>query len=322
MNFFRHSRFALIALLLVLATLFASCNLVLPPELTTPQTTTPNAPETTTPSGSGSQQVPAGPFDYNNVPAYSDKLYVEINNNIPFFDEDDYTTKSYETYSALDSLGRCGVAMACIGKDLMPTENRGDIAGVTPSGWWQASYDIVDGKYLYNRSHLIGWQLAGENDNDKNLITGTRTFNQLGMLPFENMVADYLKEEPNNHVLYRVTPIFVGDELVARGVLMEGWSVEDNGDAVCFNVFIYNNEPGIEIDYKTGESHLEGEKPSTPGGSEPVKYIANINPNSMKFHKPDCSSVSKMSEKNKLEVTATREQMIADGYKPCGICNP
>ena len=276
MKFFRHSRFALIALLLVLATLFSSCNLVFPIEITTPQETTPEA---TTPSTSGSQQIPAGPFDYNKIPAYSGKLYVAINNNTPYFDKDDYTTNSYETYSALDSFGRCGVAMACIGKDLMPTDARGDIAGVTPSGWWQASYDIVDGKYLYNRSHLIGWQLAGENDNEKNLITGARTFNQEGMKPFEDMVADYVKET-NNHVLYRITPVFVGDELVARGVLMEAWSVEDNGDGICFNVFVYNNEPGIEIDYKTGKSHLAGEEPPTSDG-EVTKYIANTNPNSM-----------------------------------------
>ena len=328
MKFFRHSRFALIALLLVLATLFSSCNLLPGFVETTPPTgsgfgTTPAPNDQTTPP-ENNQTPPsgepfAGPFGIE-IPAYSGKLYVAINNNTPYFDEDDYTTNSYETYSALDSLGRCGVAMACIGKDLMPTDARGDIAGVTPSGWWQASYDIVAGKYLYNRSHLIGWQLAGENDNEKNLITGARTFKQEGMKPFEDMVADYVKET-NNHVLYRITPVFVGDELVARGVLMEAWSVEDNGDGICFNVFVYNNEPGIEIDYKTGKSHLAGEEPPTSDG-EVTKYIANTNPNSMKFHKPNCSSVSKMSEQNKLEVTATREQMIADGYSPCGICNP
>ncbi len=321
MKFLRQSRLALIALLLVLSTLFASCNLLPPPAESTPQTnngfgTTPAPNEQTTPP----ESTLPGPFDYNNVPAYSDKLFVEINNNVPFFDEDDHTTTSYEKYADLDSLGRCGVAMACLGKDLMPTGERGDIGSVTPSGWWQASYDIVDGKYLYNRSHLIGWQLAGENENNKNLITGTRSFNQLGMLPFENMVADYIKET-NNHVLYRVTPIYVGNELVARGALMEAWSVEDGGDGICFNVFVYNAQPGIEIDYATGQSHLKGEEPPTlDDNGEAVDFVANKS--TKKFHKPDCSWVEKTKEENRLYITSTREQMIADGYSPCGTCNP
>ena len=331
MKILHRSRIALIALFLVLCTLFASCDIninlggqlpVTTPasvESTTPQ---PTAPEETTPSGSGSQTTtPQKTFDYNEVPAYSGKLYAEMNGNIPYFSQDDYTTDSYESYANLDSLNRCGVAMACLGRDLMPTGDRESISSVKPSGWVQASYDIVDGKYLYNRSHLIGWQLAGENANEKNLITGTRSFNQLGMLPFENMVADYIKET-NNHVLYRVTPVFVGDELVARGALIEAWSVEDNGDGICFNVFVYNAQPGIEIDYATGESHLEGEEeqPSVPDGGEKCDYVANKS--SKKFHKPDCSSVKKMSDKNRLDITATREEMIAEGYTPCGICNP
>ena len=335
MKFLHRSRLALIALLLMLCTLFASCDITINfPELThgpatqetTPQaniestTPQPNTPETTTPSGSGSQTTPPKTFDYNDVPAYSGKLFAEINGNVPYFGKDDYTTTSYEDYAPLDSLNRCGVAMACLGRDLMPTGDRESISSVTPSGWWQASYNIVDGKYLYNRSHLIGWQLAGENANKENLITGTRSFNQLGMLPFENMVADYIKET-NNHVLYRVTPVFVGNELVARGALIEAWSVEDDGDGICFNVFVYNTQPGIEINYATGESHLEGEEqPTTPEGGEKCDYIANKS--SKKFHKPTCSSVSKMSDKNKLEITATRAEMIADGYTPCGICNP
>lgn len=344
MKFLRNSRIILIALLLVLSTVFASCDFAAmveqfttpevstTPEAFAPEATTPEKdpnnpdnkpntpPETTTPSNSSTTQTPPSQeFDYNNVPAYSGKLYVEINNNVPYFEKDDYTTKSYESYAALDALKRCGVAMACLGKDLMPTGDRESISSVTPSGWWQATYDIVDGKYLYNRSHLIGWQLAGENANEKNLITGTRSFNQLGMLPFENMVADYIKET-GNHVLYRVTPVFVGNELVARGALIEAWSVEDDGDGICFNVFVYNAQPGIEINYATGESHLEGETPTTPDEGEKCDYIANKS--SKKFHKPNCSSVSKMSEKNKLAITATREQMIADGYIPCGTCNP
>ena len=190
-----------------------------------------------------------------NVPAFSDTAYVVVNNNQPEFTDADYTTNSYEEYSPLDSLGRCGVAMACIGKDIMPTEERGSIGQVKPSGWHTVKYDSVDGKYLYNRCHLIGYQLTGENANEENLITGTRYLNIDGMLPFENMVADYVKET-GNHVLYRVTPIFDDDNLVARGVQMEAWSVEDNGEGICFNVYCYNNQPGIEIDYATGESKL------------------------------------------------------------------
>ena len=320
MKLLTRSRLALIALLLVLSTLFASCNFL--PTLTTPNETTVGNEQTTTPE-SGEQITPdqtaqTEPFDYSKIPAYSGELFVKVNNGTPYFTESDYTTKSFENYADLDSLGRCGAAYACLGKDLMPTSERGEISSVTPSGWWQAQYDIVEGKYLYNRSHLIGWQLAGENANEKNLITGARTFNQEGMKPFESQVADYIKET-NNHVLYRVTPVFVGNELVARGVLMEAWSVEDNGDGICFNVFVYNAEPGIEIHYATGESHLEGQEDQTPSG-EPTDYIANKS--SKTFHKPTCSSVSKMKEENKLEITSTREQMIADGYKPCGTCNP
>ena len=190
-----------------------------------------------------------------NVPVFTDAAYVVVNNNQPEFTEADYTTESYEEYAPLDALNRCGVAMACIGKDIMPTEERGSIGQVKPSGWHTVKYDSVDGKYLYNRCHLIGYQLTGENANEENLITGTRYLNVEGMLPFENMVADYVKET-GNHVLYRVTPIFDGDNLVARGVQMEAWSVEDNGEGICFNVYCYNNQPGIEIDYATGESKL------------------------------------------------------------------
>ena len=321
MKFTRHFQLSLIALLLVLCTLFASCNAPTnsygTTAETTPQITTP---QETTPSASGSQQVPEGPFDYSNIPPYSDKLYVEINNNVPYFDEDDYTENSFENYSPLDFLGRCGVATACLGKDLMPTDDRESISSVTPSGWVQASYDIVDGKYLYNRSHLIGWQLAGENTNEKNLITGTRSFNQLGMLPFENMVADYIKET-NNHVLYRVTPVYMGNELVARGVLLEAWSVEDEGDGICFNVFVYNAQPGVEIDYATGKSHLTGESPTPePDNGEKTDYV--LNKDTKKFHLPSCTHASKIKEENRAEITASRDEVIALGYSPCGICKP
>lgn len=204
-------------------------------------------------NSSGNQvETPDSPEE---IPAFSGDAYVAINGNVPFFVEEEYTTESYEYYSDLDELGRCGVTMACIGVDIMPTEDRGEIGSVKPTGWQSVKYDIVDGKYLYNRCHLIGFQLAGENANKKNLITGTRYLNIEGMLPFENLVADYVKET-ENHVLYRVTPIFEGENLVASGVVMEGWSVEDEGDGVCFCVFAYNAQPGITIDYATGDSRL------------------------------------------------------------------
>lgn len=190
-----------------------------------------------------------------NIPAFTDKAYVIIDDGVPAFTQQDFTTESYEYYSQQDYLGRCGYALACIGKDIMPTEERGSIGQVKPSGWKTVKYDFVDGKYLYNRCHLIGYQLTGENANVDNLITGTRYLNVEGMLPFENMVADYVKET-GNHVLYRVTPIYNGQELVARGVQMEAYSVEDNGEGISFNVYCYNNQPGVTIDYATGESVL------------------------------------------------------------------
>ena len=194
-------------------------------------------------------------FSLDTIPEFKDQPYVLINNNKPNFEEKDFTTKSFERYSELDVLGRCGVAFANIGKDIMPTESRGEIGMIKPSGWQYAKYDFVDGKYLYNRCHLIGFQLAGENANEKNLITGTRYLNVEGMLPFENEVAEYVKKK-NKHVLYRVTPIFKDKNLVASGVQMEAESVEDKGKSICFNVYVYNNQPGVEIDYKTGKSKL------------------------------------------------------------------
>lgn len=190
---------------------------------------------------------------------YSGEPYVTIAHNQPDFPKEDFTEVSFEEYSDLDELGRCGAAYANIGQDLMPTQKRGDISRVKPTGWRSVKYDIVDGKHLYNRCHLIGYQLTAENANEKNLITGTRYMNVDGMLPFENMVADYIKET-DNHVLYRVTPIFDGNDLVAQGVQMEACSVEDDGEGICFNVFVYNVQPGIEIDYATGESWLADDK--------------------------------------------------------------
>lgn len=192
-------------------------------------------------------------FDLSSIPAFTNKPYVVLNNNVPAFPDKDKTKKSFEHYSNLDSLGRCGPAYANVGRETMPTQKRGPIGNVKPTGWQTVKYEGIDGKYLYNRCHLIGYQLTAENANPKNLITGTRYLNVTGMLPFENMVADYVKET-NHHVLYRVTPIFQGSDLVARGVQMEAWSVEDKGAGIQFNVFVYNNQPGITIDYKTGKS--------------------------------------------------------------------
>ena len=191
------------------------------------------------------------------IPEYSGEAYAVLNDNVPLFTASELAvTESFEEYSELDALGRCGVAYANVGTDIMPTESRGSIGQVKPTGWHTAKYDSVNGEYLYNRCHLIAFELAGENANEKNLITGTRYMNVTGMLPFENMVHDYVKET-GNHVLYRVTPMFEGDDLVARGVLMEGYSVEDSGEGICFCIFAYNVQPGIIIDYATGESESE-----------------------------------------------------------------
>ncbi len=260
----------------------------------------------------------ANAVDPKNLPSFDgETAYVAINNNIPYFTQDELTTKSYEKYSNLDKLGRCGVAMACVGRDIMPTEDRQSIGQVKPTGWQTVKYDCVDGKYLYNRCHLIGFQLTGENANEKNLITGTRYLNIEGMLPFENMVADYVKET-NNHVLYRVTPIFEGNNLVASGVQLEGFSVEDNGEAVCFNVYAYNAQPQISIDYKTGKSEFL--PPEEDIDLSPKNYV--LNTNSKKFHREDCSDAKNISDKNKQQVTSTRQELIASGYSPCGNCHP
>ncbi|MCI8365210.1 MAG: DNA/RNA non-specific endonuclease [Eubacterium sp.] len=265
------------------------------------------------------------------VPEFNGKSFVVINENKPEFEESDYTTESFESYSELDSLGRCGTAVANIGKDLMPVKDRESISPVKPSGWQNAKYDCVEGKYLYNRCHLIGYQLSGENANKKNLVTGTRYMNVEGMLPFENEVADYVKET-DNHVLYRVTPVYEGNNLVASGVQMEAWSVEDGGKGVCFNVYAYNNQPGVEIDYATGKSCLAGDeapeerpeessrKASGQDAGETGQYICNTN--TRKFHTRDCSSAKDTKGKNRKETKETREQLIGQGYEPCGRCHP
>ncbi|MBE6903687.1 MAG: hypothetical protein E7480_03670 [Ruminococcaceae bacterium] len=268
------------------------------------------------------------------LPVYNGSPYIAINNNIPSFtNEEKKQTSSFENYSQLDSLGRCGVTYACIGKDLMPTEERGNIGNIKPTGWQTVKYDFVDGKYLYNRCHLIGFQLTAENDNIKNLITGTRYLNIRAMLPFENMVADYIKET-NNHVLYRVTPIFNKNELVARGVQMEAWSVEDNGDGICFNIYCFNVQPGVEIDYSTGKSKASESTSATTSSnssaissnssssSNPVTKNFVLNTNTKKFHYPSCRHVSSIKAENYSTFSGTRDNIIKQGYSPCSVCKP
>lgn len=249
--------------------------------------------------------------------------YQCLNENQPSFTKKEKKTKkSFEKYSKLDSLGRCQTAFANIGQDLMPTGERQSIGAVKPSGWHTVKYDNVDGKYLYNRCHLIGHQLSGENANRRNLITGTRYMNTEGMLPFENQIAEYVRNT-DNHVLYRVTPLYDGDDLVAKGVQMEAYSVEDKGQGVCFNVFVYNIQPGIEIDYTTGESQEETAadiSPSQKAENEEVSYI--LNTNTKKFHMPSCASVRDTYAKNRENYTGTRENLLNRGYEPCGRCHP
>lgn len=259
--------------------------------------------------------TPSPSYDLKSIPEYSGEPYVTIHDNVPFFLEEELTTDAFETYSELDDLGRCGTAYANICEDIMPTEKRGKIGMIKPSGWHTVKYTGIDGNYLYNRCHLIGYQLSAENANEKNLITGTRYLNVTGMLPFENMVADYVNET-GNHVLYRVTPIYNQENLVADGVLMEAQSVENDDLAFC--VYCYNVQPGIEIDYHTGDSKSsETEQPSKT--SEDL-YV--LNKNTKKFHRPDCSSVQDIKPKNKQEFSGNIEALIQQGYSPCKNCNP
>ena len=254
------------------------------------------------------------------IPAWSGDPWITIDNNVPGFTAEDLTTEPFEQYAPLDSLGRCSTAYACVSRELMPTEERGSISSVTPSGWVNKQYDFIDGKYLYNRCHLIGFQLTGENANKENLLTGTRYLNIEGMLPFENMVADHVKEEAH-HVLYRITPIYQENALVCSGVQMEGWCVECGDakydeDKFMFHVYCYNVQPGVLIDYQTGDSTF-----SEIGLNGEVKnWILNVS--SKKFHSPDCSNASGISEKNREEKTCTRDELIYMGYEPCGICKP
>ena len=251
------------------------------------------------------------------IPAYSGEPFAVLNDNIPQFTQEDYVTESYEQYGELDALNRCTYTVACIGRDLMPTQERENIGMVRPTGWVTAKYDFVDGKYLYNRCHLIGFQLTGENANERNLITGTRYMNVQGMLPFENMVADYIKET-GNHVLYRVIPVFEGNNPLASGVTMEAWSVEDNGEGICFYVYAYNVQPGVEIDYTTGESRLA--EPVVGEGEDVKTYV--VNTGSGKFHDGTCPQAISIKPENKESFETTRSQMLAWSFVPAGCCKP
>lgn len=261
------------------------------------------------------------------IPAYDGRAYVAVNNNEPFFTDSDMTTTAFENYSDLDSLGRCGVAYANICKDIMPTEERGKIGMIKPSGWHTVKYDVIKDRYLYNRCHLIGYQLAGENANSKNLITGTRYLNVEGMLPFENLVADYVNNT-GNHVLYRVTPMFSGSNLVANGVLIEAKSVEDNGGGILFNVYCYNVQPGVGINYENGDSWLDGTTGSASSGSDTSaaensaadssnsETMVHITATGKKYHRAGCRTL----KKSDTEVTLDEAKSM--GLSPCGICNP
>ena len=264
-------------------------------------------------------------YDLSNIPDYDGKAYVELNGNVPEFSESEKTSsESFEEYGKLDSLGRCTYAVSCIGKDLMPTEKRGSIGSVKPSGWHISKYDFVDGKYLYNRCHLIGYQLTAENANERNLITGTRYLNVEGMLPFENDVADYI-EITNNHVYYKVTPIFEGNNLVANGVQMQAYSVEDNGQGISFSVYCYNVQPGVAIDYATGDNQAVASSSASvtsTSSDEADKKTYIVNTKTKKFHNPDCDGAKKMSSSNKKKYKGTRDSLISNGYSPCQKCNP
>lgn len=312
------------------------------PAYTAAANRTPEPEKTESPSfGVSASPTPSASSSAENTEAdlallkYSGKPYAVVNGGIPSFSQTG--TASWERYGELDRLGRCTAAEACIGRDIMPTLTRGPIGQIKPTGWHTAKYDFVDGKYLYNRCHLIGFQLTGENANERNLITGTRYLNTKGMLPFENMVADYIKDT-GNHVMYRCTPVFAGNELVARGVHLEAYSVEDKGDGICFNVFIFNVQPGVKIDYLTGESSLENEntaptptqrpssapkptpKPSPSSTAQAQSYV--LNTKTHVFHYASCRHVSSIKAANRKNFTGSRGALINDGFKPCGSCHP
>lgn len=315
---------ALIALLLAFACLLSSCDLL----------------SSFFPSGNGN-----GGEGIEGM--YEGPAFVTLNNNTPTFTAAEITTTAFEEYGALDALGRCTTVIACCGKEIMPVpgEERGSISSVKPSGWKQAEYDIIKGKYLYNRCHLIGWQLSAENANNRNLITGTKYLNIEGMLPFENMVADYIRET-ENHVMYRITPIYNGNGLLPIGVQMEAYSVEDEGESICFNIFCYNIQPGVYINYATGESRLsngdmflpaipaslspdevpdfnteeEGESGTSTDTGEGEETLYILNKKSKKIHLPTCAYAISMSEANKEEHRGDTHTLLSEGYSLCGVC--
>ena len=253
--------------------------------------------------------------ELSTIPAYSGEASVVINDNMPIFGEVDSDWSAFEDYEELDELGRCVKATAVISPDLMPTAEREDISSVKPTGWQTTKYDFIDGGNLFNRCHLIAFMLTGENVNEENLITGTRYMNTEGMLPYETMVYDYVMETVEK-VLYRVTPIYEGDELIARGVQMEAWSLADNGESICFNVFCYNVQPGVEIDYATGEN-WESEFTCQHGDQSLV-----LNTNTGKFHLSTCEGVEDIMSENRQEMSCCPEELIFKGYTPCGSCKP
>lgn len=259
------------------------------------------------------REVPS--YSLEDLPPYDGSPAVVLCGNQPDFPDADKTSRAFERYSQLDYFGRCGVAYANVGPETMPTEERGAIGQVKPSGWQTVKYDFVDGKYLYNRCHLIGWQLTAENANELNLITGTRYLNVQGMLPYENQVADYVRET-GNHVLYRVTPVYDGEDLVARGVEMEALSVEDGGTGVRFHVYAYNVQPGVVIDYATGESYL------TEADSDGTSNLYILNTSSKRFHLPTCSGAGDIKPENRQEYVGSASSLREGGYTPCGNCIP
>lgn len=292
-------------------------------------------------TSASSSQVTSSQLLSDEVPAYTGQPSVEVDDDDPSFSTDEISyareNEGFESFSDLDDLGRCGSVTVCVGPETMPKagEERGSIGMIKPSGWHTSKYNFVDGKYLYNRCHLVGWQLSGENANERNLVTGTRSMNVEGMLPYEDEVASYV-DQTGNHVLYRATPIFEGDELVCRGVQIEAYSLEDDGAGVSFNVFCYNVEPGVEIDYTTGDN-AEGDETAAFDTSSPStetddsaasetnpedagRYV--LNTNTMRFHSPTCSSVEDIAPDNKEEYEGSRQDLINEGYEPCSRCKP
>lgn len=308
----------LLSLLLALTLLLAACGTP-PAETKTAapagQTVTAEDPTAENSPASG-VTLPSNTVDPAAIPEYTGAPYIVLNEGKPRFAKEELAGEAFESYASLDGLGRCGEAVARLGPELMPTEDRGSIGSVKPSGWQTVKYDHVDGKYLYNRCHLIGFQLSGENANEKNLVTGTRYLNVDGMLPFENMVADFIRET-GEHVLYRVTPVFYGDELVCRGVAMEAMSVEDEGDSICFFVYCYNVQPDVDIDYATGESRLSA---TTLPSGEDRNGTFILNTNSKKIHKPTCSYAKSISDQNRRQHTGNIADLLKEGYEKAGCC--